>query len=89
MKIEAIKTQDAAVAPEAKVKQGRPAEPGESVSLRPAPKITREELVEAKIRAENDFKMVKEMVRKASPNTSYPPLEGVERIANLFGTSKA
>ena len=88
MKIEAIKTQEPTLSTETKVKTGRPPEPGESVSLRPAPKISREELIQAKVRAENDFKMVKELVRKASPDSAYPPLEGVDRIANLFGLSK-
>jgi hypothetical protein len=32
--------------------------------------------------------MVKELVRKASPDSAYPPLDGVDRIANLFGLSK-
>ena len=70
---------------EVKIKTGRPPEPGESVSLRPPPRITREELLQAKERAESDFKLVKEMVRKASPTSQYPPLDGVDRIAALFG----
>lgn len=89
MKIEAIKTQEPTVAPEAKVKPGKQPEPGESVSLRPAPKVSREELIQAKAKAENDFKMVKELVRRASPDSAYPPLDGVDRIANLFGSAKA
>ena len=89
MKIEAIKTQEPTLSTETKVKTGRPPEPGESVSLRPAPKISREELLQAKARAENDFKMVKDILRKASPASPYPPLDGVDRIANLFGISKA
>ena len=87
MKIEAIKTQEPTLPTEVKVKTGRPPEPGESVSLRPPPKITREELIQAKERAESDFKLVKEMVRKASPTSQYPPLDGVDRIAALFGGS--
>ena len=85
MKIEAIKTQEPTLPTEVKVKTGRPPEPGESVSLRPPPRITREELLQAKARAESDFKLVKEMVRKASPTSQYPPLDGVDRIAALFG----
>lgn len=89
MKIEAIKTQEPTVAPEAKVKSGKQPEPAEFVSLRPAPKVSREELIHAKVKAENDFKMVKELVRRASPDSAYPPLDGVDRIANLFGAAKA
>ena len=85
MKIEAIKTQEPTLPTEVKVKTGRPPEPGESVSLRPPPRITREELLQAKERAESDFKLVKEMVRKASPTSQYPPLDGVDRISALFG----
>ena len=85
MKIEAIKTQEPTLPTEVKIKTGRPPEPGESVSLRPPPRITREELLQAKERAESDFKLVKEIVRKASPTSQYPPLDGVDRIAALFG----
>ena len=85
MKIEAIKTQEPTLPTEVKIKKGRQPEPGESVSLRPPPRITREELLQAKERAESDFKLVKEMVRKASPTSQYPPLDGVDRIAALFG----
>lgn len=85
MKIEAIKTQEPTLPTEVKIKTGRPPEPGESVSLRPPPRITREELLQAKERAESDFKLVKEMVRKASPTSQYPPLDGVDRISALFG----
>jgi len=46
-------------------------------------------LIQAKAKAENDFKMVKELVRRASPDSAYPPLDGVDRIANLFGSAKA
>jgi len=51
--------------------------------------VSREELIYAKAKAENDFKMVKELVRRASPDSAYPPLDGVDRIANLFGAAKA
>jgi hypothetical protein len=85
VKIEAIKIQEPTLPTEVKVKTGRPPEPGESVSLRPPPKITREQLAQAKERAESDFKIVKEMVRKSSPTSQYPPLDGVDRIAALFG----
>lgn len=85
MKIEAIKTQEPTLPTAVKVKTGRPPEPGESVSLRLPPKITREELLQAKKRAESDFEIVKEMVRKSSPVSPYPPLDGIDRIAALFG----
>jgi len=28
---------------------------------------------------------VKEMVRKSTPKGAYPPLEGIDRLSNLFG----
>lgn len=61
------------------------AESIERVALREAPKISQEDLRIAKLRAEIDFDRVKEMVRKSTPAGAYPPLDGIDRLSNLFG----
>jgi len=39
----------------------------------------------SKMKAEIDFDRVKEMVKKSTPKGAYPPLEGIDRLSNLFG----
>jgi len=85
MKIERVQPQEVQQTYESKAKPVGQKGAAETVVLREAPKISKDELKVAKLRAEMDFDRVKEMVRKVSPSGAYPPLDGIDRLSNLFG----
>lgn len=87
MKIEPVHQQPAPVLFESKEKSPLQRGSIEVVAVRKAPGLDGDALKLAKLRAEMDFDRVKEMVRRVTPSSAYPPLEGVDRLASLFGKS--
>lgn len=87
MKIEPVHQQPAPVLFENKGKAPPQRGATEVVSVRRPPGIDGDALKLAKLRAEMDFDRVKEMVRRVTPASAYPPLDGVDRLVNLFGKS--
>lgn len=87
MKIEPVHQQPVPMLFENKGKAPLQRGAAEVVSVRRPPGIDGDSLKLAKLRAEMDFDRVKEMVRRVTPSAAYPPLEGVDRLANLFGKS--
>lgn len=85
MKIEPVHQQSATLVFENKGKAPLSRGATEVVTVRRPPGLDGDALKLAKLRAEMDFDRVKEMVRRVTPSAAYPPLEGVDRLANLFG----
>ena len=88
MRIEPVQHKEMPMHVEGRPKTATTQEGKEVVALREPPKITEADLKRAKIRAEMDFQRVKELVRNVSPSGAYPPLEGIDRLSNLFGKSE-
>ena len=87
MKIEAVKDKTPALLFESKGRFQASSATTEAVTIRRPPDLEGNALKLAKLKAEIDFDRVKEMVRRVTPSSAYPPLEGVDRLANLFGKS--
>jgi hypothetical protein len=85
MKIEPVHQQGSAQQFSVKAKPAAQAEITERLAIRRAPSVSDTELKVAKMKAEIDFDRVKEIVRKSTPKGAYPPLEGIDRLSNLFG----
>lgn len=85
MKIEPVHEKSTSLLFESKGKVQAPFAATEAVTIRRPPDLEGDALKLAKLKAEIDFDRVKEMVRRVTPSSAYPPLEGVDRLANLFG----
>ncbi len=88
MKIEPVHQQPNPVLFENKGKAPLQRGASEVLAVRKAPGLDGDSLKLAKLRAEMDFDRVKEMVRRVTPSSAYPPLEGVDRLTSLFGKSE-